>query len=301
MNSSDLQFFMAVFETGGIGKAADRLNTVQSNVTSRIQRLETELGVQLFKRHTRGVELTSAGSKLVPIAEQISNLLGSVKTAVHDDGTPQGKLTIGAMETTTAIRLPGLLSGYAKAFPQVDLALRTGTTAELTREVLEQKLDGAFVCGPTTHPRLRVERIYEEELVLLADSSVTDLSQIVALGEVSILVLRLGCSYRRKLEEILTSKGVSIARTSEFGTFEAIFSCVAAGLGITVVPRSMLPMIAARWALSTHSLPAGVASVETVFIRRASTYVPNALSRFIGHVQEANHLPASDGSFYQVA
>ncbi|WP_264812258.1 LysR family transcriptional regulator [Gluconacetobacter sacchari] len=301
MNSGDLQFFMAVFEAGGIGKAAERLNTVQSNVTSRIQRLEAQLGVQLFKRHTRGVELTSAGSKLVPVVEQINNLLGSLPTIVRDDSTPQGKLTIGAMETTTAIHLPSLLSGYAKAFPQVDLALRTGTTMELTRQVLEQELDGAFVCGPIAHPRLRTERVYDEELVLLADPDLDDLAQIVALGEVSIFVLRLGCSYRRKLEEILTNKGVSIARISEFGTFEAIFSCVAAGLGVTVVPRSMLSMIAARWTLSTHTLPPSEASVETVFIRRASAYVPNALSKFIDHVQEASQMLSNGRDFCQVA
>lgn len=300
MNSGDLQFFMAVFEAGGIGKAAERLNTVQSNVTSRIQRLEADLGVQLFTRHTRGVELTPAGSRLVPIAEQINTLLESAKTVVHDDGTPQGTLTIGAMETTTALRLPDLLSGYAKAFPQVDLALRTGTTMELTRDVLERKLDGAFVCGPLSHPRLRAERVYEEELVLLAEPGVKDLAQIIALGEVPILVLRLGCSYRRKLEEILTNNGMTIARTSEFGTFEAIFSCVAAGLGITIVPRSMLPMIAARWTLSTHALPAAVASVETVFIRRASASVPNALARFIDHVQASNHPSSECGNFCQV-
>lgn len=295
MNSGDLQFFMAVATTGGIGKAAEQLNTVQSNVTSRIQRLEVELGVQLFTRHTRGVELTSAGRKLIPIAEQVNTLLGSIRTVVHDDGTPQGKLIIGAMETTTALYLPDILSNYAKDFPKVDLALRTGTTTELTRDVLEQKLDGAFVCGPIAHPRLHTERIHAEELVLLSGPHIKDLAQIVALGETSIFVLRLGCSYRQKLEDILINKGISIARINEFGTFEAIFSCVAAGLGISIVPRSMLPMITARWMLTAHTLPASMASVETVFIRRTSTYISNALSRFIDHVQDANHLRSNDG------
>ncbi|MFT9015965.1 MAG: LysR family transcriptional regulator [Acetobacter sp.] len=289
MNSGDLQFFLAVCEAGGIGKAAERLNTVQSNVTSRIQRLEAELGVQLFRRHTRGVELTAAGSRLVPVAGQIGSLLGSVRTVVHDDGTPQGRLAIGAMETTAAIHLPALLSDYAKAFPRVDLTLRTGTTMDLIRQVLDQKLDGAFVCGPLAHPCLRAEPVYEEDLVLLAAPEQADLSGILAGGEVSILVLHSGCSYRRKLEDVLTRRGVCIARTSEFGTFDAICSCVAAGLGVTVAPRSMLPQIAARWVLSAHDLPAAEASVQTVFIRRANAYVPNALSRFVEHVHAARH------------
>ncbi|BCK75833.1 transcriptional regulator [Acetobacter aceti NRIC 0242] len=292
---------MAVFEAGGIGKGAERLNTVQSNVTSRIQRLEANLGVQLFKRHTRGVELTPAGKRLLPVAEQISSLLGSVRAIARDDSTPQGQLTIGALETTSAIHLPKLLSGYAKTFPQVDLTLRTGTTMELTQQVLNQTLDGAFVCGPVVHPRLRVERVYEEELVLLAEQRFSDLSQIVALGEVSVLVLRIGCSYRRKLEEILANKGVSVSKTCEFGTFDAIFGCVSAGLGITVVPRSMLPAVAARWTVSTHDLPLSTAVVETLFIRRASAHVQTALSKFVDHVREASNLQSGDRECDQVA
>nr|QDP21376.1 LysR family transcriptional regulator [Bradyrhizobium cosmicum] len=76
-----LGFFLAVANTGGIGRAADDLHTAQSNVTQRIRGIELELGVQLFHRSKRGVTLTSMGSRLLPYAERIRDLLQEAQRA----------------------------------------------------------------------------------------------------------------------------------------------------------------------------------------------------------------------------
>src|SRR4051794_40764840 len=100
MDAADLRVFEAVARLGGIGRAAQELHTVQSNVTTRIRLLEQELGTRLFDRHARGVSITAAGRRLLPYAAEVSDLLARARQAAMDDGTPKGQLAIGTLETT---------------------------------------------------------------------------------------------------------------------------------------------------------------------------------------------------------
>ena len=168
MDAADLRVFEAVSRLGAMSKAAIELNTVQSNVTSRIKALEDELRVTLFRRNSKGVELTEAGARLLPYAHDIAHLLVDARRAVADDGQPNGTLRIGTLETTAALRLSSFLPIYAASYPDVDLTLRTGTTCELIDLVLGRHIDGAFVCGPVAHQQLLSETIFEEELLVHA-------------------------------------------------------------------------------------------------------------------------------------
>ena len=167
MDAADLRIFEAVARLGSMSRAARELNTVQSNVTTRIRLLEAELQVTLFERHSRGIALTPAGQRLLGHAGRVRQALEDARRAVLDDGTPRGTLTIGALETTAAFRLSPALATYAAAHPDVDLVLRTGTTEELIREVLERRLEGAFACGPVEHAELEQETLFREKLVVL--------------------------------------------------------------------------------------------------------------------------------------
>src|SRR3954469_4490560 len=172
MNSTDLMFFAAVAETGGIGRAAAVLNTVHSNVTARIRSLEQALHTPLFYRGTRGVTLTRAGGRLLPYARQVSRLLADAEQAVLSDETPRGPLRLGSMETTAALRLPKLLTAYASSYPEVDIELETGPPETLIASVLERKIEAAFVSGPVSHEDLTAVPVLEEKLVLVADARV---------------------------------------------------------------------------------------------------------------------------------
>jgi DNA-binding transcriptional LysR family regulator len=116
-----LKIFSTVAKEGSITKAAQQLDYVQSNVTSRIHQLETELGTSLFYRHSRGVSLTSAGEILLQYANKVLHLCAEAEKAVRDNATPHGPLRIGSMETTAAIRLPAVLAAYHRLYPEVHL------------------------------------------------------------------------------------------------------------------------------------------------------------------------------------
>jgi DNA-binding transcriptional LysR family regulator len=175
MDAADLKVFAAVARLGSMGRAAEELNTVQSNVTTRVRQLEDELGTTLFRRHARGVEPTHAGQRLLPYALKVACLLIEARRATLDEGTPKGPLVIGSLETTTALHLTELLSTFVAAHRQVDLTLQTGTTCELLEQVLDHRVEGAFVCGPVAHSALEAERAFVEELVLLTAAPIGSL------------------------------------------------------------------------------------------------------------------------------
>jgi len=264
-----------------MNRAAAELHTVQSNVTARIRDLEAELGTPLFERHSRGVALTPAGKRLLPYAAQVRDTLDEARRAVADDGTPSGPLVIGSLETTAALRLSPVLAAYARRYPSVDVTLRTGTTAELVDAVLARRLEGAFVCGPVDHPELEEEVIFREELVVLTAPGIRSLDKALDVAELKIVVLRLGCSYRQRLEDILAQRGIVGLRRLEFGTLEAIFGCVAAGLGITLLPKALIGPVWRDGRVALHEVPAREAQVETLFIRRRDSRVSSALGAFL--------------------
>jgi DNA-binding transcriptional LysR family regulator len=285
MDAADLRLFAAVARTGGIGKAALELNTVQSNVTARLKALEDRLGTTLFERSHRGVALTAAGRRLLPYADRLVRLLEDATRAVHDDGRPAGPLAIGTLETTAALRLSPFLARFVKAHPAVDLSLKTGTTCELVAEVLHRSLDGAFVCGPVDHADVRTEPVFSEELAVLTAPDVSDLDELLRRDDFKIIVLRAGCSYRLIFEAWLARRGIAGVRVQEFGTLEAIVSCVAAGLGVTLLPKAMTGACGHR--VAAHRLPHGEGRVETVFIQHRDAYATSALRAFLDMARPA--------------
>jgi LysR family transcriptional regulator, cell division regulator len=286
MDVGDLRVFEAVARLGGMSRAAAELNTVQSNVTARIRLLEEQLGAGLFERHSRGVVLTAAGRRLMPYALQAISLLDDARRAVGDNGQPAGDLVIGSLETTLSMHLAPLLTGFVERWPAVDLSIRGGTSREGIEHVLERRLEGAFVSGPVNHPDLDEEQVFREELVVLTAPGISRLDWSAGLAGLRIVVLRSGCSYRQRLEDILARRGVVGLRVLEFGTLEAIFGCVAAGMGVTLLPRRMVEQVWRGRSVGVHILPADEAMVDTVFIRRRDGFVSSAQAAFLDHVRQ---------------
>jgi DNA-binding transcriptional LysR family regulator len=291
MDANDLAVFAAVARTGGITRAARTLNTVQSNVTQRIRLLEAELGVPLFYRQSRGVTLTSAGQQLLPYAERIGRLIDEAKRAAAVGPVPRGQITIGALETATALRLPPVLSVYAASCPEVDILIQTGTAAELSGAVLAYRVEAAFVPGPVDHPDLVAVPLLEEELVVVTAPWVKSLEQLTAPnGTAKVIVFRPGCSYRARLEALLAARGVVNVRRLEFGTLDGIVGC--AGIGITMLPRAVVARAEAEGRVALHALPAEDARVEIMLVRRRDAFVSAALARFIEIARQQLTVPA---------
>ena len=105
MDLTDLHIFRSVVQAGGITRAAQKLNRVQSNVTTRVRQLETDLGIELFVRDGKKLRLSPAGTLLLDYAERLLDLAEEAREAVHD-AKPLGLLRLGSMESTASVRLP---------------------------------------------------------------------------------------------------------------------------------------------------------------------------------------------------
>lgn len=281
MNISDLKVFEAVSRSGSMNRAAAELNTVQSNVTAHIRALEDELGVALFQRHARGVTTTPAGQRMLPFVGRLEKLLSDAQAAAKDDGTPNGELLLGSMETTMALRLSPLLGQFAQSYPKVRLAITTGTTARLSNEVIECRLDGAFVAGPVNHPDLHHEAIFREELVLVTAPNVKRPKELTRVADLKTIVFQIGCCYRQRLEICLAEMGIVTAKPMEFGSIEAIISCVSAGVGVTLLPKGVVAPALQDGRIAVHELPPERAMAETVFIRRRDAYISSSMTAFL--------------------
>jgi DNA-binding transcriptional LysR family regulator len=243
--------------------------------------LEREVGVALFQRHVRGVSMTPAGQRMLPYAARIAKLVADARVAALDDGAPGGTLTLGTLETTAALRLSPILSHFARTYPQVRLSLTTGTSCSLANDVVECRLDGAFVAGPLDHPDLHTETVFREELVLVGPRTMRSLETLKSTPDLKTIVFRLGCSYRQRLDTLLTEMGVQTAIPLEFGSMDAIIACVAAGIGVTLLPRGVVSAAAEQDLVSIHAIAPEKAQVETLFVRRHDAYVSSAMSAFV--------------------
>src|SRR5260370_15492778 len=173
-----------------------------------------------------------AGQRMLPYAARIAKLVADARLAALDDGPPNGALTLGTRETTAALRLSPILSKFARTYPQVRLSLATGTSCSLTADVVECRLDGAFVAGPLDHPDLYTETVFHEELVLVTACTMRSLETLGSVQDLKTIVFRLGCSYRQRLEALLAEMGILTATPLEFGSLAARVACVVAGSGI---------------------------------------------------------------------
>jgi DNA-binding transcriptional LysR family regulator len=281
-----LRIFKAVADEASVTRAAAQLHYVQSNVTTRLKQLEAELGVPLFHRVNGRLVITPAGVKLRTYAERLLRLAQEAKRSVVADGVPRGPLAIGAMETTAAARLPRLLARFHGRHPEVDLTLETGPTDYLVQRVLDYRLDAALVCGPIEHPALEARAVFDEELVLLTGKDRARVRSPAELADTMLLVFRTGCSYRRRLEQWLASGGVAPRRTLEFGTFEAIVGCAAAGMGVSLMPRAIVEQRGLRDSLGMHDVPARFGNVRTLLVWRNDAEESPAREAFLAALSE---------------
>lgn len=260
MELLSLRTFQAVVEEGGILAASRKLNTVQSNVTGRIRRLEEELGTELFIRKGRGLELAPSGRVLLDYARRMLMLERQTAAAVRLVGESAGELRIGAMETFAALHLPRALKAVRAGHRGLELRVFTDTSAALAERIVHHKLDCAFVAGPIIHPELVFDELIVEELV-----------QVHAAGsdprQQPLILFREGCAYRTRALAWQRSQGHALADAMEFGTLEGILGCVAVGLGWTLMPRRVVEQSPLADELVIEAVPPEIGRVPTGMIR----------------------------------
>jgi DNA-binding transcriptional LysR family regulator len=268
MDLTDLHVFRTVVAAGGITAAAGRLHRVQSNVTARIQKLEDDLGTPLFTREGKRLQITAAGRTLLDYAQRLLDLAEEARGALDATAAPRGILRIGTMESTAGVRLPGPLSEYHRRYPAVRVELHTGVPRDLVAKVLAGDSDAALVSEPVGDARLATLAVFDEELVLVTAAGHPHVRKPADLREASILAFHPGCPHRERLERWFGQGGRAVARTVELASYHVMLGCVAAGMGVALMPRSVLAGFVGRDRLREHKLAPPFQRAKTLLVWR---------------------------------
>jgi molybdate transport repressor ModE-like protein len=241
MDTRLLNSFLTVLRVGGITAAAAELGFVQSTVTTHIQALERLVGTPLLDRHPGGVSPTRAGSLLAERAQQILDLEDRMLTELTDAAAePAGPVRLCAPESVCAYRLAPFLPEVRKKFPGVGLSLfAAGTRAALTA-LADRRADLALILGPLLNPpAVDLADLGVQQLSLIAGAT-TSLPRhrpltSAELAAASVLLLEEGCAYSDELAALIAAADPTTT-PSRFGGIETVKRCVAAGLGLALLP-----------------------------------------------------------------
>ncbi len=268
-----LKTFMAVVETGSFSGAAEELNSVQSNITSRIKKLEEHFGQSVFERGRGGARLNAFGERLRVHAEDLLLRFEASERELMDAAGAYAPLRIGSMETTAAVRLPSVLKRLKQASSQLPISLRTGPTGELVSLLWERKIDAAFVAGPVDDSRFNSVPVFVEQLMI---------ARPLAGGETNaLLAFRTGCSYRSIAEGWLRNQGKSDTEILEMGTLEGILGCVDVGMGFAVAPKLAIESYRGAEDLALSPLPEPFGLTETLLAWRNDSQITKGLETLI--------------------
>ncbi len=283
MDLQALRYFRIVAREGSFSQAAQKLNYAQSNLSTKIRQLEGELETPLFRRHAHGVTLTEKGESLLAYADRLVHLLEEAESAVRDDGTAKGSLSV--MESAAITFIPALLAEYHSRCPGVSLTVKTGVSEASMRSVLDGTLDGAFVAGATGHAELSSVPVRRERLALFSTAG-TKTTPVANLLAGALLVLPHGCSYRQSLEQWLDAECIFPERAVEFDSIGALLASVSAGLGAALFPESLASVYTAAKGLICHAVPEPYAWADISFVWRRDRFMDSTFRSFLGLLRE---------------
>ncbi|WP_338675138.1 LysR family transcriptional regulator [Streptomyces sp. SCSIO 30461] len=242
MDTRLLKTFTALARTGSFTAAAAELQLAQSTVTVQIRTLEKALGARLFDRLSRGALLTEPGQRLLALAEEVLEAESRLFAAATDDGPVTGTVVVGAGETLCSAHLPRVVAALRGLYPDVEVHLQPCGTGNAVEGLRAGSLDCALLLEERVDfPDITAEHIASQPLALLCapDHPLAGRKQPVTwqeLGKESFFLHEQGCSYSDWLARRLQAIEGAQPRLTRFGSIEAARSCVAAGLGLTILP-----------------------------------------------------------------
>lgn len=291
LNLKQLRAFYIAAKLGSVTLAADRLFITQPAVSMQIKALEAYFEVRLFDRKGRKLELTPLGRRLYRIAQSIFDLVSEAESVLSEvrDAEPQ-VLKIGSTKTLVRYLLARHISKFRKAFPEIQIQVDEGSSAQMVESVRKKHSDLAIVGRMLYHEALRPIPFIHDELVLLAAPS----HPLCEKGSISIddlagenLLLReQGSGTRRLVEKILERTGMVSSAFIQSGNVDFIKELVRTGNGITMLARMGVDRDVSRGDLKILELREGNAILHIDIVVRREVPLSKASQAFVDVLTE---------------
>ncbi len=249
MSDRRLKVFHTVAKLLSFTKAAEALHMTQPAVTFQVRQLEEYFNTRLFDRTHNRVNLTPAGERVAEFAERIFDLYAEMENSVRDlTGEISGALTIGASTTIAEYMLPALLGEFKNKYPDINLRLKVSNSEGIVSMVEHNVIDLGVVESPVSNKNLIVEVCHDDQLVVIAEpdhelcrrGGKVKASEIVKYPFVS---REEGSGTREVILQYLLDQKINpsdMTFSLELGSPEAIKGAVEAGMGITIISRSII-------------------------------------------------------------
>jgi len=242
----DLRMFAAVVEETSMNRAAERLNVTQPALSRRIARLERELGVTLFRRAGKRLELTAAGMLTYEHALELRRFHGDFLRRLQSlDSREDASVVVGASLTTLQTTLPGVISALTEKHPHLEIKAVTGKSHEIVSMVKERKVDfGVVGSSDTKDPAVTSVPLFDDHLMLvLPKASFTFEGRRLEMRDLNGLPMILfapGTWYRSLIDDLFRRHGVKPDIRMEIDSFEASIRLAGAVRAATLLPKSYL-------------------------------------------------------------
>jgi DNA-binding transcriptional LysR family regulator len=287
MEVRQLQTFCILAEELNFTRTAERVYTVQSNVTSQIKALEAELGFPLFDRLAKRVILTQAGHRFRPYAEKALAAMQEGYRAVKFGTEPAGPLHIYSPESVLTYRLPEVLKIFRKRFPRVELIFRPESDTRIAVELESGKIDLAISMSDSIDAdqlcsiKMRSEDVY---LFGTPDHPLANAKRVEPgdLADQTLLLTEAGCGYRKKLDMQLAAANVKPQHITEFSSVEAIKQCVLAGMGIGLLPEIVIAAELKRKQFTTMPWHGPKLTIATHIVWHKDKWISPSMDAFLG-------------------
>lgn len=247
MRLKQIEYVLAIAETGSFTAAARRCHIVQSALSHQIAQLESELGVLLFERNSRSVRLTEAGSVFIDNGRLALDAVQRISDeVVASAGEVRGRLSVGTISTLTNPDPIELLARFHRRFPHVHVELVMEGSEKLLARLEQRSLDVAFIGvwpGEVVPASLCMEQLCHEQLVAvmpqkhaLARHDRVTLAQLASSPMVDFPV---GSSAHRQSAEVFAEQGLDYSVQFEVSTVQHLVAIVRQGLAVALIPQSL--------------------------------------------------------------
>lgn len=242
-----LEAFVAVARHGSFTRAARAVNISQPTFTVQIRHLETALGVRLVDRNTRSVKLTPIGRELAPVLERIlRDLESALLNTQAFSSRASGSVAIAALPTLSATVLPGIISAFRTENPGIAVHLRDAVNVRVGGMVRAGEVDFGLGSLPLSEPGVEFTAMFNDHLsAIFQRHSPLALKRVIALKDLvssPLILMGRGSSVRAVVDRALASIGYFDAPAYEAEYISTALGMVEAGLGVTILPASVLRM-----------------------------------------------------------
>lgn len=247
MELRQLTYFLTAAQTQNFRKAAEICLVAQSALSRQIAALETELGVQLFRRVDRRVSLTEAGQEFAVFARNaLGQLQQGQQAMIELQAGERGTVTLGCIEALATSFLPGLFGRFHQRHPAINLRVSVRGADELMRLVEQQSLDFGLIFDPTSHSELvEVRELFRQPLQILISPGhpLAQTGEAVTLEQVAgeaLVLFREGFGLRRVVEGVFARRGYPVHPLVEIDSIEALKEFVKQGVGLSFITAALV-------------------------------------------------------------